>query len=146
MARESFSHSTVVNAPRARIWGALDDPETWNAVAGVERVHEPIVDAKGRLQGFKFDTIVAGKAYEGIASPHARSEGEALSWDIANSQITGVIKVELEDVTGGTLLEVGVEMEARGMLSRMFFGTISKVVGNGLPNTVNDMARMFEAK
>jgi len=143
VARESFSHSTVVDAPRSTVWAALDEPETWNAVAGVDRVHEPLIDEEGRLQGFKFDTVVAGKAYEGIASPHRRVESQTMSWDIENSQITGVIHVELEDVTGGTLLDVTVEMEANSLLSRMFFGSIAKVVADGLPGTVNDLARRF---
>lgn len=143
MTSETFSHSTVVAASRSEVWAALDQPETWNAVAGVDRVHEPIIDEQDRLQGFKFDTVVAGKSYEGIASPHRRVEGEVMSWDIENSQITGVIHVELDDVTDGTLLDVTVEMEARGMLSRMFFGAIARVVRDGLPQTVNDLAGRF---
>jgi carbon monoxide dehydrogenase subunit G len=136
----SFSHSAVVSSSREQVWAALDLPETWNSIAGVDRVHEPIMDSEGRLHGFKFDTLVAGKAYEGIAGPHARVEGEAMSWDIVNSQIRGVIHVELSDVTDGTLLDVGVDIESVSMFSSMFFGVISKTVGEGLPRTVEEMA------
>ena len=125
------------------MWAALDQPDTWNAVAGVDQVHEPIIDSEGRLQGFKFDTLIAGKAYEGIATPHRRVEGEVMAWDIINPHITGVINVELTEVTDGTVLDVGVEMESRSMLSRMFFGSIAKVVRDGLPRTVTDLAARF---
>ena len=140
MARESFNHSTTVNAPRTAVWAALDLPETWNAVAGVERVHEPVIDDDGKLRGFKFDTVVAGRAYEGIARPHARVEGEAMSWDIANSQIRGLLHVELADADHGTLLNVGIDMEAASMMSRMFFGVIASTVRDGLPRTMEDLA------
>lgn len=140
MPKASFSHSTVVSSPRQKVWAALDLPETWNSVAGVDRVHEPIIDGEGRLQGFKFDTVVAGKAYEGIAGPHARVEGEAMSWDISNTQIKGLIHVELSDDAGGTLLNVGVDIESVSMFSTMFFGVISNTVGDGLARAVEEMA------
>lgn len=140
MPKASFSHSSTVSSPREKVWTALDLPETWNSIAGVDRVHEPITDAEGRLLGFKFDTVVAGKAYEGTASPHARVEGETMSWDISNSQIRGVIHVGLSDHFDGTLLDVGVDIESVSMFSSMFFGVISKTVGDGLPRTVEEMA------
>lgn len=140
MPRASFSHSTVATSSRENVWAALDRPDTWNSIAGVDRVHEPIIDGEGRLQGFKFDTVVAGKAYEGLASPRARVEGRAISWDISNSQIRGTINVELSDDPAGTLLDVGVEIESASLLSSMFFGVIAKTVGDGLAQTVEEMA------
>lgn len=118
----------------------MDMPETWNAIAGVDRVHEPSIDQDGRLRGFKFDTVVGGKAYEGTASPHARVEGETMSWNIGNSQIKGVIDVGLSDSPNGTLLSVAIDIEPIGILSSMFFGVISKTIREGLPRTVNEMA------
>lgn len=143
MSAESFSHSIVVPTPREQVWSALDQPDTWEAVAGVDRVHEPIIDAGGRLRGFLFDTMVAGRAYEGRATPHDRVESHVMAWNISNSQITGVIRVELTDVSDGTRIDVGVEMRAASMMSRMFFGVISRTVAEGLPGTVEEMAERF---
>lgn len=141
MPRESFNHSTIVNASRSTVWATLDRPETWNAVAGVERVHAPVIDSDGKLRGFKFDTVVAGVAYEGVAEPHARIEGESMSWNISNSQIQGLLHVELEDTYNGkTRLNVGIDMRSVSMLSGMFFGAIAATVRNGLPRTVEDLA------
>ena len=122
------------------MWAALDEPETWEAVAGVDRVREPVFDADGRLRGFLFDTVVGGRAYEGRATPLDREEGRLIAWSIANSQVTGAITVELEDTKGGTRLDVSVEMQPVSMMSRMFFGVITRTVEEGLPRTVEEMA------
>ena len=140
MPRDSFSHSTVVAAPRSKVWTALDLPETWN-IAGVERVREPVIDEQGRLCGFKFDSVVGGVAYEGRATPHTRVEGEAMSWDIANSQVTGLLHIELEDADdGATNMNVGVDIQSVGFLSAVFFGAITKAVRDGLPRAAADLA------
>lgn len=140
VASAAFSHASIVSAPRAAVWPALDLPETWNAVAGVERVHAPRFDDTGRLQGFLFDTVVAGRAYEGRAIPAERIEGSVMSWNIANSQVKGLIRVRLDDEGGETKLTVDVELEGVSMMSRMLFGAIAETVRQGLPRTVDAMA------
>ena len=140
MPRDSFSHSTVVAAPRSEVWAALDLPETWN-IAGVERVREPLIDEQGRLRGFKFDSVVGGVAYEGRATPHTRIEGEAMSWDIVNSQVTGLLHVELEGAAdGATTMSVGIDIQSVGFLSAVFFRAIAKAVQDGLPRAAADLA------
>ena len=140
MPRESFSHTALTAAPRENVWEALDDPDTWNAIAGVERVHQPVIDEEGRLRGFLFDTVVGGIAYEGRATHHAREEGRLMSWNITNSQVTGQIRVELGEAPDGTLLMVTVDIASAGFLAGMFFNAIAKVVGDGLPETVETLA------
>lgn len=145
MPSESFSHTAITPATRENVWNALDDPDTWNAIAGVERVHQPVIDKEGRLRGFLFDTVVSGIAYEGRATPHAREEGRLMSWNITNSQITGQIRVELSEASDGTLLTVAVDLASASLLAGMFFGAIAKVVGDGLPETVETLAARLES-
>lgn len=140
MPSETFSHTATTAASRESVWKALDDPDTWNAISGVERVHQPVIDQEGRLRGFLFDTVVGGIPYEGRATPHAREEGWLMSWNITNSQITGQIRVELGEAQDGTLLTVTVDIASASFLAGMFFGAIAKVVGDGLPETVDTLA------
>lgn len=123
----------------------MDDPETWASISGIDRVREPKFQ-DGRLIGFAFDTNVAGRAYAGIATPASRVEGESISWRIQNSEIKGVVGVELTPVDQKTEIGVALHVESNGMMSRMFFPVIANVVGNGLPKTVDEFAARFDSR
>lgn len=135
-----FTHETTTNAPVDEVWEALDRPETWEAVGGVDRVYDPTVDADGRLQGFSFDTRAGGKAYKGTATPHERIEGQKMAWRVENSEVRGITSVEIEPDADQTRIAVRLEVESAGLLSSMFFPIIAGAIGNGLPRAVDEFA------
>lgn len=140
MPQESFSHSAIADSSRDEVWAALQKPETWEGVAGVENVHDPAIDADGSLRGFSFESIVGGKVYQGRAVPRGRDDGLAMAWDIETSDIAGSVAVTLEDEEPGTRVNVSLEVESKGMLAGVFFPVISSTIGNGFPATVEAFA------
>jgi carbon monoxide dehydrogenase subunit G len=140
---DSFRHSAIANVPIDVVWAALDNPETWESIGGIDRVVDPVIDELGRLVSFSFDTEVAGKAYRGSAIGIGREEGRRIGWRIENSEITGTIGVAL--TPNGQTTEVGVDLSvsSRGLLSGMFFSVISKTIGSGLPLSVDEFAAGF---
>jgi carbon monoxide dehydrogenase subunit G len=138
---QTFSHTASTATPVDRVWAALDRPETWAAIGGVDRVHDPVVDDEGRLMGFSFETRIGGIAYRGKASPRERMEGSVMAWDIDSPDIRGVTAVRLEgDGDAGTRLTVTLTVESKGMLASMFFPSIAGAVGRGLPGAVEEFA------
>jgi hypothetical protein len=127
-------------APRDRVWSALQRPETWEGVAGVDRVHDPVIDHNGALRGFAFESVVAGKKYLGQAIPSGREEGRVIAWNIETSDVAGVITVSLNDANPGTQVDVSLYVESKGMLSGVFFPLISTTIGNGFPKSVENFA------
>jgi len=103
-------------------------------------VFDPTIDEEGRLRGFSFDTVAAGRRYVGVATPHRREEGRLMSWHIQNSEIRGTTTVEIEAEESGTNVSVTLEVESRGILSGMFFPVIATAIGNGLPTAVDEFA------
>ena len=144
MPRQSFTHAATSAADPESVWQALNLPTTWEAIAGVDRVREPVVAVDGSLRGFTFDTIVAGKSYVGTARPRERVEGRTMSWDIANQEVRGVTRVDLESSGSGTLITVTVDVESAGLMSRMFFPVIAATIGKGLPASVEEFAAALE--
>ncbi len=144
MPKETFSHSAVTRATRTEVWEALDKPETWEGIGGVDRVIDPVIDDIGRLRGFTFETFVAGTKYLGEATLHAREEEQMMTLNIANSEIRGAIRVNLSDDGQGTLIRVTLDVESAGVLSGMFFPMIAKTIGSGLPRTVDEFAESFD--
>lgn len=140
MPSRNFSHSVTVDAPRERLWAELEKPETWEAIGGVERVYDAVIDEEGRLEGFSFEARAAGRTYPGLAIPHAREEGRLMAWAIDTSEIDGVISVELNDEDEGTLLTVAVEVQSRSTLSAVFLPAIASGLGKGLPQAVERFA------
>jgi carbon monoxide dehydrogenase subunit G len=137
---QTFTHQARTNASVDEVWEALDQPRTWEAIGGVDRIVDPRIDEKGRLMGFSFETIAAGRRYVGEATPHERVEGETMAWAIRNQEIRGVTKVDLESGEGGTAITVTLQVESAGLLASMFFPVIATAIGHGLPRSVDTFA------
>jgi len=137
---QSFTHQATTEATIDEVWAALDRPETWEGIGGVDRVFDAEIDPQGRLQGFSFDTIAAGKKYVGTATPHERVEREKMAWRVQNSEIQGVTMVSLSQRGETTAITVTLEVQSAGLLSSMFFPVIAGAIGNGLPRSVEDFA------
>jgi hypothetical protein len=140
---QTFTHSASTQASIEEVWAAFDHPETWEAIGGVDRVFDPTIDGEGRLQGFSFDTIAAGRTYVGKASPRERVEGELISWDVQNPEVRGFTSVSLRPTPIGARITVTLQIETVGLLSSMFFPVVAGAIGNGLPKAVDDFAARF---
>jgi len=137
---QTFTHRATADAPVDVVWARLDRPETWESIGGVDRVFDPAVDDEGRLQGFSFDTIAAGRQYVGTATSQDRVEGQRIAWRIENPAIRGVTTVELRSKDGGTSITVWLQVQSASLLSSMFFPVIAGAIGSGLPEAVEDFA------
>lgn len=135
---QTFSQSSWTPAPIHQVWATLDRPETWQAIAGIDRVLDPDIDDEGRLQGFSFETVAGGKRHRGTASPHLRIEGTTMAWNVESSEVRGITTVDLETEGSGTRVHVTVQVESVGLLSSMFFPVIASALGNGLPAAVDE--------
>ncbi|MGB7860540.1 MAG: hypothetical protein WBM90_08590 [Acidimicrobiia bacterium] len=144
MPSATFTHTSTAAVALSEVWAALDKPETWEAIGGVDRVVNPTIDDQGRLRGFSFDTLISGKAYRGQASSAGRKEGESIAWHVENSEVTGLTTVDLKPMPGGTSIKVSLTVESRGFLAGVFFSVISSAIGNGLPASVDNFAAGFE--
>lgn len=137
---QTFSHQARTDATPEEVWRALDRAETWEAIGGVDRVFDPEVDDRGRLMGFSFETVTAGKRYLGVATPHERIEGELMAWNIQNSEVTGTTSVQIESSGEETMVSVTLVVKSAGLLSSMFFPVIAMAIGRGLPEAVDEFA------
>ena len=136
MPDQTFHHSVTTSTDVDTVWNALDQPATWEAIPGVDRVTDPVIDEAGRLQGFAFESFVGGKRYVGRASPADREEGRLMAWDIVTSEIRGRVTVDLEPVDEGTRVGVGLGVEGVGLMGSLFFPVIASAIGSGYPDTV----------
>ena len=143
MPSQTFSHSATAKAPAHKVWVALNQPRTWEGIGGVDRVYDPKIDDQGRLTGFSFDTVAAGKKYVGKAAPHERVEGQRIAWRIENSEVRGLTTVDLAPDGDQTRITVTLEVEGVGVLSTMLFPMIATAIGSGLPASVEEFARGF---
>lgn len=144
MPRETFTHSATTPTGISDVWDALEQPETWQGIAGVDRVYNPHIDSDGHLQGFSFETVVGGRKYLGRATPHERDKHRVMALNIQNPELVGVIRVELSEEEGGTRVTVTLDVTSAGFLSSMFFPVIAKTLGTGLPRTVQDFVAGFD--
>ena len=140
MPSQTFIHEASTDAPIEAVWAKLDQPDTWESIGGVDRVFDPKIDDQGRLIGFSFDTVAAGRKYVGKATPSERVEGKLMAWNVHNSEVRGVTTVILDPTATGTVVTVVLEVESVGLLSSMIFPIIARAIGSGLPRSVEEFA------
>lgn len=141
--KDSFTHTAKVFAPVEEVWRALDRPETWEHIGGVDRVFQPDIDHEGRLRGFAFEVVAAGKRYIGRATPLDREHQRLMGWHVDTEEIMGETSVVLASADGFTSITVTLEVESKGLLSTMFFPVIASTIGGGLPRSVDEFAARF---
>ena len=145
MPSQVFTHEATTDAAVEAVWDRLDQPDTWEAIGGVDRVFDPKVDDEGRLLGFSFDTHAAGRKYVGTASPHERVEGKRMAWRVQNSEVKGIASVTLNPRGSGSIITVTLQVESVGMLSSVLFPLIASAIGSGLASSVDSFAASFES-
>jgi len=130
----------MADAVISSVWGALNDPRSWESIPGVDRIVESVMDPDGQLQGFSFESVAAGKKYLGRALPAGRETEKMMAWDIETSEVRGRIIVNLQGSDTGTRVDVSLRMESVGVLSSVFFPVIASAIGEGFPKTVQEFA------
>ncbi|MGH8914366.1 MAG: SRPBCC family protein [Acidimicrobiia bacterium] len=145
MPSQTFQHAASTPAAIGTVWKMLDEPRTWEAVPGVDRVVDPVVDAWGRLQGFSFDSKVGGKTHRGRADPAGREEQRLMAWDITTSEMKGKVAVGLSPADRGTRVYVRLDVDGVGMLGSLFFPVIATAIGAGFADTVDDFVESLGA-
>ncbi len=143
MPAQTFSGFATTDASIEAVWSAMDRPETWEGISGVDEVFDDVRTAGGRLGGFKFHSTAMGKQYVGVAKAGPRSERESLTWDISTSEIQGRIIVDVKPANPGTAIEVTMRVESVSMMASFGFPVIAAVIGNGFQETVDDFATSF---
>lgn len=139
MPSASFHHRAHSPAPVQDAWTALQAPETWSALAGVDDVTD-VVHADGVLESFEFTVSVAGTQYQGRAETERSDPPTAMAVRISGSELEGTIEALLEPNDDGTALDVHLTLASKSLIAAMFFPVISAVVGNGLADQVEDLA------
>lgn len=144
MPSESYDHTVSIDTDRATAWGHLQEAATWEALAGIDRVHNVIHDDAGHLESFEFDAVAGGKRYPGVATVTDRANPERMVLRIESTEIDGTITSTLAD-DRPLALHVSLTLRSKGLLSTMFFPVVAASVGSGFPKQVNAFAERVSA-
>jgi hypothetical protein len=66
-----------------------------------------------------------------------------MAWDITNSEVRGMTRIELASGGASTAITVTLEVESASLMSGLFFPVIAGAIGNGLPEAVEEFAANF---
>jgi carbon monoxide dehydrogenase subunit G len=140
MPSATFHHTVSVDAPRDAVWDSLQQPDMWRSVGPVQELWDPTVE-DGVLTGFQWSTNVGGMVYNGTGVAIDQERPDHYSLVLDTSEMAGTITVDLTDANpGGTVLDVTVELQSKGLLSSLFFPVVSGAIGAGLGAQIQDMA------
>lgn len=143
MPTQSFQAAGFAPTPIANAWRALQRAETWEGIAGVEAVHDPVHDEHGHLTAFEFAVSVGGVRYSGASSVLVSEQPHHMRLDLSTSEILATIDVRLRDGESGpeaTSVTVELVVRSRSFLAGMFFPAIADTIGRGLPATTVQFA------
>lgn len=140
MPAEFFSHQVSIPRSVDHVWAELNHAETWAHIGPVERVDDAQFDDDG-LKSFRWSTSVGVRSFGGTAVRNEHADLERLGFALDAGEMTGSIHTELDGDDEATDLIVTLGIEARGILSTMFFTAIRDAVGRGLPAQVDSFAK-----
>lgn len=141
MPTETLSRTASSPAPTEQVWQALQAPDTWEGIPGIDEVIVPHYDEDGQLAGFDFTTRVGGRSYRGRASRAPGVDGQSMGWKVETPELVGSVMVALQGNADGTDLTVTLTFASVGMMSSMFFPVISGSIGSEFPDAVDRFAR-----
>jgi carbon monoxide dehydrogenase subunit G len=145
MPSATFHHSITIDAPADDVWDRLQTPEVWGSIGPVQNLWEPVVE-DGVLAGFQWSTDIGGVVYKGTGTATIQDRPEQYQLVLDTSEMAGAITVDLSKGNqGGTIVDVTLELRSKGLLSSMFFPVVSRAIGGGLPDQVEDMAAQLSA-
>ncbi len=139
-----FDHQAAVDAPRHRLWEALQHPETYEGIGPVDRVWDA-VHREEILTGYRWSADVGLRRIEGSATTKEAIAPERMVLELDAGEVTGVLTLDLAEQSATTALTVGLTMEANGVLSTLFFGAIRDAIARGLPAQVDALAAKLAA-
>ena len=140
MPTQTFEHEATAAASPRVVWQALQEASTWEAIPGVDSVSDEEHDTEGRLVGFRFESLVAGSTVRGVASVTDAVEGESMTLEIENTEISASIHVALSSVDEGTSLRVSLEARGIGLVSSLLFPAVVAGINTGFPGAVEAFA------
>jgi len=143
MPTAQFDHRIILSVPPPEVWVALQEPDTWAGLGPVQKVWDAAFE-EDRLCGFKWSVEAGPRTIEGTATTRQSMPNELMVLDVDAGDFTGLVTTELEPEAGGTGVNVIISLEASGMLSSLFWGPITKVIGSGLPEQVEGLAAKIE--
>ena len=140
MPSAEFEHTAVAPTTREIAWQQLQNPDTWEGLAGVDEVYDAHHDPTGLLTAYRFRATAASVVYEGSATTVEGTNPSSMVIDISTSEVTGRITTLLSETEGGVAVSVTVALRSRGFLSTLFFPVISQAMTSGLPKQVDGFA------
>jgi carbon monoxide dehydrogenase subunit G len=145
VAPDRFTHTVHLNASPERAWAVLQEPETWGAIGGVQRVFDASHHPDGTLRSYRFLAEAGKKPYEGSASTIEADAPSFMVVTVDTAEIEGTITTELTPSNPhGTDMTVSLKIRARGILAIMFLPLVSKAIGSGFGRQIDEIARRIE--
>lgn len=138
---DTFSHSTALSVAPEVAWQALQDPQTWAAIAGVDEVSDTRYADDGTLAGYNFTVNAGIHTVRGAATTVEADRPVLMRLDIHSTEMAGWVRAI---VRGGDValpeLTVTLEMRPKGLLATMFYPLIAQAVGREFPGHVQGFA------
>lgn len=139
----TYSHRARTTASPEAVWEALQDPDTWATVAGVDGTSNRS-NANGQLSAFDFSTSIGGMTYRGSARVAEAIPGRSMTLSIRSNELTGTVEVAFGDTDQGTELDVSMRISPNGLVGAMVFPVISSALRSGFPESVERLAASLD--
>ena len=145
MATDRFTHTVHLGTSPESAWAILQEPETWGAIGGVQRVFDAQYHPDGTLRSYRFLAEAGMKPYEGSAETVEADAPVLMVVTVDAAEIEGTITTELQPSNPhGTDMTVSLGIRPRGILAVMFFPIVSKAIGSGFARQIDEIARRIE--
>lgn len=144
MPSESFQATATTTSAPEIAWKAMQQPDVWEGIAGVEQVSDPEFQSDGSLARFRLAATAAGKSYPGAAEVVESIPGRSMTLRLSTSELAATVALSLESADEGTLLTINVDIRTTTFMASLFFPVVADVMRRGLPTAAKDFAHRID--
>jgi carbon monoxide dehydrogenase subunit G len=144
MPSEAFQAIATTTANREVAWEAMQQPEVWEGIAGVEQVTDAEFHPDGSLARFRLAASAAGRSYPGVAEVVEATPGRSMTLHLRTSELAATVALSLDVADEGTRLTIDVEVRTTTFMASLFFPVVADVMRRGLPAAAEDFAHRID--
>ncbi|MBT8199155.1 MAG: hypothetical protein KJO36_01435 [Acidimicrobiia bacterium] len=128
--------SAEYHAPRLTIWRALQQPETWTALTGIDEMIDYEMDGED-LAVIRWRSKIGPRRIRGETRVEASAKPDFMTMVIDGGEVIALTTASLFDSASGTRVDVVGELEPNGFMAHLILPVVANSIENSMPRALD---------
>ncbi len=123
------------DAPRLRVWSALQEPDTWTALTGVDEVVGVQMNGD-ELAAIQWRSKIGPRLVRGETRVAESVKPNLMAMVVDGGEIIALTTASLHEVGSETRVEVSGQLEAHGFMAHLLLPVVTASIERAMPTAL----------